>query len=491
MTKRVRMATQSANPPEVVDPQSPAARRARWVRWWFFVTVALIAPFALILAAVLLILLWWQLTHLAAIGEVQDEVARIQAAGEPVTTADLYAFHRVPQGTNDITPLWLAAMKSCNSQMNQLGPAAHQRVPIVGTGDRALLVADVPGSLLPETEDLLAKYDPTVQAILTAARASGECRYPVPFENGTAAVLAHGQHLRGLSRIMSLRTRVAAARGKPDLAIESIEANLAVAQSFSHQVSMVEHLVRVAVTGVAIADTEHLVSESDLTEEQLLRLQSQLQDVGLEDGFTHALLGERGLGYHSFHAFVVVPAPGPPTAAAGPMSGGKLINPKPCLIYMHVMQEFIDTSRAPAAQSLLKTNQIRAKLQTQQRSSNPLARMNAFAAAQILPACEAAFAANARTQAFRDLVLLAIAAQRYRLAHGADPTTLEQLIPEFLSAVPLDPFDGKPLRMKVVPGELIFYSVGMDRKDDGGSDPQDTNTPDFVVRLRVKMAKSD
>lgn len=32
----------------------------------------------------------------------------------------------------------------------------------------------------------------------------------------------------------------------------------------------------------------------------------------------------------------------------------------------------------------------------------------------------------------------------------------------------LDPFDDKSLRMKTVPDGLVIYSIGIDRKDDGG-----------------------
>ena len=39
-----------------------------------------------------------------------------------------------------------------------------------------------------------------------------------------------------------------------------------------------------------------------------------------------------------------------------------------------------------------------------------------------------------------------LACRRYRARQGRYPDRLEELVPEFLNAVPLDPFDGKPLR---------------------------------------------
>jgi|GEM_PF-3548634 hypothetical protein len=483
------MVMQSAEPPAVIDPNSPAERRSRRLRWSFYIVVALVVPFSLVMAAAAVVWLWWQLDHLAAVQEVKAEVARIQATGQPVTIADWYAYHRVPEGANDTTALWLAAMKSYQRQMSDLGTEAHKNVPIVGEGDRKLLVADVPGSLLPATESLLAKYDPTVQAMLTAARAGGQCRYPVRFELGIATPSAHVQDLRGLVRIMSLRTRVAVARGKPDLAMESIDASFAAARSFEHQPSLVEDLVRVAVTGAVLHDIRDLLSEADLTDEQLMRLQTQVQGVQLADGFTTALLGERGVGYHSFHTFPPTPATTPAPVASGPMAGGELTSPRPCLVYLGVMEELIDDSHMAAPKCLDEVRLVSGRLATQAQSSNPLTRMNTFAAAQVLPAVEAAFTANARTEAWRGMLMLAIAERRFELKHGSVVATPDQLVPEFLPAVPIDSFDGQPLRMKVTTDQIVFYSVGMDRIDQGGQDPDDHGVPDMLLRLKIKHDK--
>ena len=43
-------------------------------------------------------------------------------------------------------------------------------------------------------------------------------------------------------------------------------------------------------------------------------------------------------------------------------------------------------------------------------------------------------------------------------------------MPEFLSAVPLDPVDGEPSRYKLnSDGTFLLYSIGENGKDDGGN----------------------
>ncbi len=65
-------------------------------------------------------------------------------------------------------------------------------------------------------------------------------------------------------------------------------------------------------------------------------------------------------------------------------------------------------------------------------------------------------------------VLGAVAAERYRRARGRWPATLADLTPAFPGAVPLDPYDGKPLRYRKLPDGVVVYSVGLDGNDDGG-----------------------
>jgi hypothetical protein len=63
-----------------------------------------------------------------------------------------------------------------------------------------------------------------------------------------------------------------------------------------------------------------------------------------------------------------------------------------------------------------------------------------------------------------------LAIERYRLAHSnVLPENLSQLVPEFLEAVPDDPFDGKPLRYTKLPKGFVVYCIGLDRKDNGGT----------------------
>ena len=58
-----------------------------------------------------------------------------------------------------------------------------------------------------------------------------------------------------------------------------------------------------------------------------------------------------------------------------------------------------------------------------------------------------------------------IALHRWQLAKGTLPDKLEELVPDWLPAVPVDPFDGRPIRW-ISSGGGMLYSVGSAWKDD-------------------------
>jgi hypothetical protein len=62
-----------------------------------------------------------------------------------------------------------------------------------------------------------------------------------------------------------------------------------------------------------------------------------------------------------------------------------------------------------------------------------------------------------------------VALRRWQLQHQGSPPDLASLVKGAgLKAVPVDPYDGKAMRLAMVEGQPIVYSVGRDGNDDGG-----------------------
>ena len=76
------------------------------------------------------------------------------------------------------------------------------------------------------------------------------------------------------------------------------------------------------------------------------------------------------------------------------------------------------------------------------------------------------------------LLLTALALRAYKLEHGAYPASLAALVPQYLKAVPADPFAlSGSLRYKRQGAVFLLYSVGPDGKDNAGQAIFDQTKP--------------
>ncbi|NOS69603.1 MAG: hypothetical protein HOP33_06710 [Verrucomicrobia bacterium] len=74
-----------------------------------------------------------------------------------------------------------------------------------------------------------------------------------------------------------------------------------------------------------------------------------------------------------------------------------------------------------------------------------------------------------KSETARSMAIAAIAIKRHALRHGSPPESLGALVPAFLVEVPVDFMDGKPIRYRRnEDGTFMLYSVGEDGKDGGG-----------------------
>jgi len=81
------------------------------------------------------------------------------------------------------------------------------------------------------------------------------------------------------------------------------------------------------------------------------------------------------------------------------------------------------------------------------------------------------------------LTRLCLAVSLHRAQHGAPPATAAVLTPEFLAAIPVDPFHAPDALRYVLGsnGTWLAYSVGRDGADDGGQADAGGDGPDIAV----------
>jgi hypothetical protein len=126
--------------------------------------------------------------------------------------------------------------------------------------------------------------------------------------------------------------------------------------------------------------------------------------------------------------------------------------------------QMLDTNNSfPSVQSFLNANFSRLGFDAVKK--DPYAILSQNAGSQI-----AAIRKAARAEVARNIVVTAIALKRCELRRHQLPASLDELVPEFLQAVPTDFMAGRPLRYRRnADGTFLLYSVGENGKDDGGN----------------------
>ena len=82
---------------------------------------------------------------------------------------------------------------------------------------------------------------------------------------------------------------------------------------------------------------------------------------------------------------------------------------------------------------------------------------------------------TAKNQTLANEAQIVCVLERYRLAHGEYPETLDELVPQFIEKLPHDIIGGGPLIYHPTPnGKFLLYSVGWNETDDGGHDSPKT-----------------
>ena len=457
-----------------------SARRLMWGMIFGLVLLAMLAPVALYIA--------W-LAHGRAL--LREELVKIESAGEPITTAEMTAWHQVPEGKRDITQLWLDAIRPFETPAFS---ASAKALPIVGTGGALPWV----GQPLPAADEeairaWLQLQQPLMAAVRFAAKQDGEVRYPREFGGSLDAFLGDIQALRSTIRAFDLEFEILARAADLEPALANLETRFAIGETLRGHPTVIDLLVRIAIQSVSVYDIRALAATDRLNDEQLARLQQMLRNIDLQGDLPAAFLGERAMCYQAFHQKLglmidpdqIVFAPVETTNDVTQVS-----RPEDCAYALASLFKMLEASREPFPQ--LFDAAARLQAEQGQQTSGQLGTINEMrfaGTASLLPSLTACANAIGRYESTRRCLDATLAARRYYLQHGQPPQRLADLVPDFLPEVPLDPYTGQPLLMLVDAQKVTIYSVGRDRVDDNGLTSLPLAEPDIAEEMLLPTPK--
>jgi hypothetical protein len=312
---------------------------------------------------------------------------------------------------------------------------------------------------------ILDKLKPS-ESILTklqTAAARRYCRFNIDYDEWSKpdkypGVVEHFVLCKWLTRFLALHAEAEMVAGRTDLALKDLNVLFRIDDGLKDEPLLVSQLVRMAVVAVVLQPVGEGLAEHRWSEDQLRILQERLQKTDLIASTVRAFYGERDICYN-------------PAFDQGYMF------PRGWNRFEQVaVNQSFQVSVFPrinlAAREINPSVNGAINLASEKSSSGAgLGDMlyHKFMAKAMLKTLSSVSQKAAFAQSEVDMAMLACALERYRLAEGQYPDSLDALVPRFSKVLPGDIIDGQPLKYRRTDdGRFILYSVGWNEKDDGG-----------------------
>ncbi|MCO6439183.1 MAG: hypothetical protein J5J06_18995 [Phycisphaerae bacterium] len=451
------------------------ARKRGWGRW-------LLRGF---LALVVLALL--AVCVLAVMGKVAESrweklAAEIRASGQPLTLDEVLASRPAIPPEEDGGPIIYAAL----SELKKVD-VPYEGVLMLDDKCEFEFPERLDAKCLEHTREYLKSHAGVLDQ-LTELLEYPDARLRIEYASDVIGAMSSSSHvfskLRDLCKILYIDAAVASADGDHDRAARDTTLLLRLAGAIHEEPTLIANLIAMAVESMAARLTTESLQLPETDAPILKRLQVAWERSEKMHGFRMVLLGERAGDLNMMT----------PTYGFAPSQPGVLTSPPWWTSVVGLRAYFLNCNRMNLAEyySILieATDRLPKDLwstaQSEEKrlqSRNPLNMSAGFAAPVVTRAIEL----HLRSLAESRCVIAILASERYRLANGAFPAELSDLVPAFLDGVPADPFDDKPLRLKHEDdGALVIYSIGANETDDDGSiDPPQGRgrAPDVGFRL--------
>jgi len=305
-------------------------------------------------------------------------------------------------------------------------------------------------------------------------------------DNPAGVLLPHLSKLKSLCQVLEIRACAELAISRSDAALQDIRLMLYLTDATRTEPILITHLVRMAELQLALQPIAE--GMGTWSEAQLRVLEQDLQGFDFCSDIKRALSAERALFGCGVIEYVrrssnkarlidELNGLGPGNGEAWPL--GPLLVAAPggwlYLEELNLSQAFdqhlsttidldnrrVDPEKVRAAEAGIG----------ELNSGSVVSRFlhHRFFAAMLLPAISKVAQKAAYGQTAADTAALACALERYRLAHGNLPDSLEKLNPQYIAKVPHDLITGKSLIYRPASdAHYVLYSVGWNEVDDGG-----------------------
>ena len=406
-------------------------------------------------------LLAWGVFRLHAHYQLQQRNEDLRAQGYPMSPVELDVWYRdtFSEDLDDAWPVYVDAFAAYVDWDDQ------SKEDLPGYGDQAEYKPEQSWQPvhLQAAQDFLDDNKECLDLLYEGADIGSSFR-PLDFSLGYNVRLDWLSETRQCARLLRLDARVAAQQGDIDRALMAIRGIFVLADSL-HAPMTIMYIIQRSVWLLGFQSMEELLSLHPLTPEHVQTLETLLRPIESIACFKHSLIGERCVGMHGFKAsvqeMIMLTSSNSDDRFLVPLIALRKIlglHDKDTLSFINVIQAHIEATSLPRHEALVHMGVVGRE---HQDKLGMVARI-------MTPAFVRAYRFELQAVASSLCARTALAVERHRLATGQVPDTLDELVPAVMPSVPLDPFDGKPLRVRRLGKGYVVYSVGQDLVDNQG-----------------------
>ncbi len=304
-------------------------------------------------------------------------------------------------------------------------------------------------------------------------------RFPVRWSKDYfSTVFTHRMFARWVGNLMTYDARLCAHEGDVTGAFQDVKATIYASRAIGVEPTLQSQLVRIQCDTIADQILEKSLACGRGSEKELLDLQKVLEQEAQTPFFLTGIRGERAcldavmeriqngeFTIGEYWRFMTDGGTFFPWGRVAPVGAAFFLKTVTTYLnvrneraeLLHLINEFVEFGKLPA-EEMAKSISAKEKVWIQQYpfKDNLVYESSRYVMADL------------RAKAILRTAYTGLAMERFHLAKGHWPNTLQELVPSYLSAVPLDPFDGAPLRLVRKGSAVIVYSVSNDLVDDGG-----------------------
>jgi len=282
-----------------------------------------------------------------------------------------------------------------------------------------------------------------------------KCKYPVDFSKGYGMLLSHLSNVKKGVQLLSLEALYYSKMGDSDKSYESIIAGLRLSNSVSNEPTLISYLVKIATRALTFSRLEQAMKEVSFTDAQYQNIIAVMDD-GVNDQLKKSFMAEKCL------FDVIVNGSGNEingidtgfTAIFHSSLKSIAINKMNYVAMIDLYDKYIEFIELPPVE---RNPQDLEDIETETVNKSFIY----IYVKMLMPACGKVAEVDKRHVAHTDLVKAAISIERYKLANGDLPDSLDSSF--------IDVFNGLPLRYEKTDEGYLIYSVGKDKVDNSGT----------------------